>query len=470
LTDFHRVANPTNTIVIGGGISGLACAFRLQQLGVDITVLEASPRAGGVIATEEKNGCLFESGPQSFLATEVLLGLLRDAGLEKNLLTADARAPRFVMRRGRLEQVPMGPVPLLTTSLLGLGTKLRLIAEPFGRSRPPDAEESVADFVRRKFGSEILDYLVSPFVSGVYAGDPETLSWKSAFPAAHAWEVQHGSLMRGAFRSRSGERKPRPRLCSFRRGMSTLTQGLAEKLGSSLHTGTCVESLATAKREGVPVYDLSVSHGGTAERMAARAVIVAAPAYTASQILRGISPGAAKSLSGIAYAPVAVVAEAYRRDQIGHPLRGFGFLVPRVEQLRTLGTVWNSSLFPGRGPDGTVVLASFAGGATDPHIVEKECKEIAEIVDGEIAKVLAISGPPSEQSIWRWERALPQYNLGHAERTKAIGQELARTPGLFLAGNYLEGPSIGECVSQGFKTAEAVRDYLAGAAGSAPCP
>jgi oxygen-dependent protoporphyrinogen oxidase len=468
LTDSARVANPTNTVVIGGGISGLACAFRLQQLGVDVTLLEASPRAGGVIATEEKNGFLFESGPQSFLATEGLLRLLRDAGLEKDLLTADARAPRFVMRHGKLEQVPMGPVPLLTTSLLGMGTKLRLIGEPFGHSRPPDAEESVADFVRRKFGSEILDYLVSPFVSGVYAGDPETLSWKSAFPAAYAWEVEHGSLVRGAFRSRSGERKPRPQLCSFRRGMSTLTLGLAEKLGSSLHTGTRVESLETAKREGAPAYNLSVSRDGTVEQMAARAVIVAAPAYTASQILRDILPNAAKCLSGIAYAPVAVVAEAYRRKQIGHPLRGFGFLVPRVEHLRTLGTVWNSSLFPGRGPDGTVVLTSFAGGATDPHIVEMESKAVAEIVNGEIGQVLSINGSPVEQSVWRWEKALPQYNLGHAERTAAIAQELTRAPGLFLAGNYLEGPSIGDCVSQGLKTAVAVRDYLARAPGSAP--
>jgi protoporphyrinogen/coproporphyrinogen III oxidase len=462
------MANPTNTIVIGGGISGLACAFRLQQLGIDVTLLEASQRAGGVIATEEKHGFLFESGPQSFLATEGLLGLIRDTGIEKDLVTANARAPRFVMHRGMLQQAPMGPVPMLTTSLLGLGTKLRLIAEPFGRSRPPEAEESVADFVRRKFGNEILDYLVAPFVSGVYAGDPETLSWKSAFPAAHAWEVEHGSLVRGAFRKRSVEAKPRPPLCSFRRGMSTLTQGLAERFGSSLHTVTRVESLVTAKREGAPVYDLNVSHQGTAEQMTARAVIVAAPAYTAAQILRGILPDAAKCLSGIAYAPVAVVAEAYRREQIGHPLRGFGFLVPRIEHLRTLGTVWNSSLFPGRGPDGTVVLTSFAGGATDPHIIEKESKEIAEIVDGEIGRVLLISGPPAEQSVWRWERALPQYNLGHAQRTAAIAQELARAPGLFLAGNYLEGPSIGDCVTQGFKTAEAARDYLAGTAASAP--
>lgn len=462
------MANPTNTVVIGSGISGLTCAFRLRQLGIDVTVLEASQRAGGLIGTEEKKGFLFESGPQSFLATEGLLGLLRDTGLEKDLLTADARAPRFVMRRGRLEQVPMGPVPLLTTSLLGLGAKLRLMAEPFGRSRPPDAEESVADFVRRKFGNEILDYLVAPFVSGVYAGDPETLSWKSAFPAAYAWEVEHGSVVRGAFRKPSGERKPRPQLCSFRRGMSTLTQGVAERLGSSVHTGTRVESLATAKSEGAPLYDLSVSYQGTAEQMTARAVIVAAPAYIASHILRGILPEAAKCLSGIAYAPVAVVAEAYRREQIGHPLRGFGFLVPRIEHLRTLGTVWNSSLFPGRGPDGTVVLTSFAGGATDPHTVEMESKEIAEIVDRETGRVLSISGPPAEQSVWRWERALPQYNLGHAERTAAIGQELARAPGLFLAGNYLEGPSIGECASKGFKTAEAVRDYLAG--GAAPAP
>ena len=207
-------------VVIGGGISGLACAYRLQQRGVPVTLLEASDNPGGLIGTVEKDGFLFESGPQSFQGTENLLQLIGELGIESELCTADPKAPRYVLREGKLVKIPMSPQEILGTSLLGLGSRWKVVSEPFRKTAPPSEEESVAKFVRRKFGHEILEYLVSPFVSGVYAGDPEKLSLRAAFPTLEEWEREYGSVLRGAMKSRSAQRHEKksagaPPLCSF---------------------------------------------------------------------------------------------------------------------------------------------------------------------------------------------------------------------------------------------------------------
>jgi oxygen-dependent protoporphyrinogen oxidase len=460
------VPNFPHTIVIGGGISGLSCAYRLQQLGVPVTLLEESERVGGVIESVEKDGFLFEKGPQSFLATETLLGLIRTLGLEAELLRSDPKAPRYIFLRGRLQAVPMAPAALLTSSLLGTASKFRLITEPLRRSRPPEKEETVADFVRRKFGNEILDYLVAPFTSGVYAGDPEMLSLRSAFPSVAEWEREYGSVLRGAKRSREASGGPRPSLCSFRRGVATLPRALAEKLGAVVRVGVHTEAIERIEQGGKATYEVRISCAGKRECLQTAAVVVATPAYTAGKLLKTFSRTAEERLDSLAYAPVAFVGNGYHRRQVGNPLHGFGFLIPRKEGLRTLGTVWNSSLFPGRAPDGMVVLSSFAGGATDARLVHMADQAIADIVEREIARILQIEGRPAVTVVWRYPRALPQYQLGHAERLATIREELARFPGILLAGNYLEGPAIGNCVEQAFKTAEAVRDHLTSAVGT----
>jgi oxygen-dependent protoporphyrinogen oxidase len=456
------MAQPAQAVVVGGGISGLCCALRLQQLGVPAVLVEASERPGGMIGTVEKKGFLFELGPQSFLGTDPLLELVRALGLESELLTSDPKAPRYVLVRGKLHAVPMSPALLASTPLLGPVSKLRLLVEPLGRKQPGEADESVAAFVRRKFGAEILDYLAAPFVSGVYAGDPEHLSLRSAFPTIAQWEREYGSVLRGALKSRPSGGKPRPGLCTFRRGMATLPNALASKLGAAFRTEARLDSIAGGKSKGSPEFELGISQHGAAETIRTTALVLATPAYASARLLGTIGPPLASSLSGIAYAPVAVVAAGYWRKQVGHPLNGFGFLVPRTEKLRTLGTVWNSSLFTGRAPEGTVILTSFAGGATDPNLVDLADDAIAATIQSEIGRVLEITGQPVERMVWRYDRALPQYNLGHAERVAAIRDELSDLPGLFLAGNYLDGPSIGNCVEAGFRIAQSVRDYLAG--------
>src|SRR5580693_2963608 len=226
--------NPPQVAVIGAGISGLACAYRLQQLGVDVAVFESNSAAGGMIDSVERDGLLFEAGPQSFQGTPALLELIRKLGLEAQLQKADPRAPRYVLLHGHLRKIPMSPQALLASTLLNPISRWKIATEPFKKSRPPTEEESVAAFVRRKFGHEILEYLVAPFVSGVYAGDPEKLSLKAAFPTLDEWERQYGSVLRGAMKSRPKPRKGPPPLCSFRQGMGTFTQAIGAKLSDRI--------------------------------------------------------------------------------------------------------------------------------------------------------------------------------------------------------------------------------------------
>ena len=454
--------------VIGAGISGLACAYRLQQLGLDVNVFESNSAAGGMIESVEQNGALFEAGPQSFQGTPALLALIRELCLEPQLQKADPRAPRYVLLHGHLRKIPMSPQALLASTLLNPISRWKIVAEPFKKSQPPTEEESVAAFVRRKFGNEILEYLVAPFVSGVYAGDPEKLSLKAAFPTLDEWERQYGSVLRGAMKSRppKEQRTGAPPLCSFAHGVAALPRAMAAKLGDAMQYDTravSVDFAGAGRRADVgagAACELRIVRNGQEQSASASAVVIATPAYAAAHLLETFSPHLARTLSGIAYAPVAVVACTYYRQQVGDPLEGFGFLVPRGEKIRTLGTVWNSSLFPGRAHEGSVTITSFIGGATDPDIMNLHEEQIAAIVAEEHARILGITGPPVEVAVWKYPRALPQYNLGHGHIVETIRDAERASPGLFFAGNYLEGPAVGKCVENGFQTAEAVSKYL----------
>jgi protoporphyrinogen/coproporphyrinogen III oxidase len=452
---------PFPAIVIGGGISGLACAFHLQQAGIPVRVLEADDRPGGVIATEELDGFRFELGPQSFLSTEPLLKLIDALSLKNELLHADPRAPRYILFHGKLVPAPLAPPSLITTPLLGAQTKWRLVTEMFRRTIPPPNDESIAAFVRRKFGDELLDRLVAPFVSGVYAGDPEKLSLRASFPKLHEFEMKYGSVLRGTMKSRPAKGAPRPGLCSFREGMETLPRALAARLGDALLTETPVTAARHGKANGNSSFEVEVARGSYRETLLASALIMAAPVHAASEILKEVSDKLAAPFARIQYAPIAVVAAGYRCDQLRQAANGFGFLVPRGERRRVLGTVWNSSLFPGRAPEDMACFTSFAGGATDPELFSKSDDEIAEIIGGEVGQILGITGPPATYLVNRYMRALPQYNLGHSETISELSEAASAIPGLFLTGNYLSGPSIGSCIEQANQTADAVRVYLA---------
>jgi oxygen-dependent protoporphyrinogen oxidase len=444
-------------VIIGGGISGLACAARLKQRGVPFFLFEKSAQFGGVIHTDAADGFLFEFGPQGVLLTPDLRELAEVAGLAGDLLQANPRAPRFICKDGRLVRAPLAPPSLLTSPLLHASTKWRLLTEPLRLSRPPDDDESIASFTRRKFGESLLENLVGPFVSGIYAGDPELLSLRAAFPQIHKWEEGSGSLLRGMIkhgRSRPKNKVPRPTLHSFKRGIGSLLVALGKFLGTSAQTGAAVESIECISSISAPTFRIHISGHFAGDSLRASAVIIATDPAAAARLLTPISRKFPSLLEPIPFAPVAVVATGYRASAVAHSLEGFGFLVPRKEELRILGTVFNSSLFAGRAPDGHVLLTSFAGGAMNPEICLWPEDRIAAAIHEDLARILRISEVPVIQKVCVYPRALPQYNIGHTRTIAALEETCHEFPGIFLAGNYLEGPSTGACVTRSFRLAD----------------
>ena len=468
--------------VIGAGISGLACAYRLKQLGIPCLVLEARERAGGLIATVRRNGFLFETGPQCPRFPPLVWQLVRDLNLETEFVAGDAGAKRYILRAGRLHPAPFSPAGLIGTRLVGLGSKLRILTEVFRSSQPPPREESLADFVQRKFGAEVLDYVVDPLISTIFFGDAQKMGMESAFPALVEWERNQGSLVRGAIRARKskgrelkedsspqktgGNRKREtlqvtdalPSLGSFRSGMTALPERLAAELHEEIRYGvtiTCVAQIRNDNGAAKTFWQIGMSNG---EKITAEQLILAVPAYVAAQLLADAVPALAIPLQAIEYAPVCAVASAYERSEVANTLDGFGFMVPRREGLETICTFWNSSLFSGRAPEGKVLLTSFAGRGMSKTAESEE--ESARAVEVENARALGIKGPPLDRVVWKDSRALPQYNVGHAERVAEIQNILRTTPNLRIAGNFLKGRSIGDCVDAAFGAAQDVHSRI----------
>ncbi len=437
----------------------MVCAYALQEAGVEVVLVEASPRPGGVINSVRRDGYLLELGPQSFAGTAQLRSLCTDLGIADQLLEAPRRAPRYVLVDGKLQAVPLSPPAFFTSSLINGATKWALLRDIFGKSVPPEGDESVAAFVRRKFSDQLLDRLVGPFVSGVYAGDPEKLSIRSAFPMLYEAEKGSGSLVRGMFRVAKSKKGPRerPTLNTFREGNETIVRALTSKLGPAILTRTRAKTLS---RQDDGAFLLSLK-GDSSDCVSTKSVILATPTNATGSLLSQLNPSFESLLAPIEYAAVAVVSLGYAKKDVGHSLDGFGFLIPRSAGLRILGTVWNSSLFPGRAPEGHALLTTFVGGATDPAAAKLSPDELSGLVHREIAPLLSIKKEPSFCNVTIWPRALPQYNLGHGDRLGSVNKNLTRFPGLFLTGNYLRGPAIGACVEQALAVVEEVKAHEA---------
>jgi protoporphyrinogen/coproporphyrinogen III oxidase len=454
------VTTHVSTLVVGAGVSGLVCAYAFRKAGIDAYVVESNATPGGVIRSERRDGHLLEFGPQSFNATSALLNLCRELHIDDQLLPAPANAPRYVLVKGTLRRVPLSPPAFIASSLFGPVTKLRVLRDILGRSSPPESDESVAAFTRRKFSRELLDKLVGPFVSGIYAGDPEKLSLRSAFPQLYEAEKSAGSVMRGLLfsankRSASAEK---PTLQTFREGNQALIEALTANLGSNLRCGVTVQRirLTTASHHAgisAPAFEVTVIDNSREELLTTSRLIIAIPTQQAASLLRDVDPQFESALASIAYAPVAVVSLGYPKTAVRHSLDGFGFLVPRSYGLRILGTVWNSSLFPNRAPDGHVLLTSFVGGATDPDAVSLPESKIVSTVHRELASVLGISQPPSFSHVQAWPRAIPQYNLAHSQHMNRLAQLQSKYQSIRLIGNYLRGPALGACVEQALTVA-----------------
>ena len=455
-----------DVVVVGGGISGLAAAFGLKKRGASVEVLDAGAKPGGVIGSVQRGSVLYETGPNIALDTTPLINELLDAlGIRGERADASAVAnTRFIVRGGKLVPLPTSPGAFLTTPAFTLGAKLRLLREPFIAPSPPGAEESIAAFVRRRLGTEFLDYAIDPFVSGVYAGDPERISVPAAFPRLHALEQKYGSLIKGQIkgareRRRNAEKaKNTAGSFSFRRGMQTVTDALAGAIGR-VTSGVRVERI---ERHADGTWTVTGTRSGEAVVRRASAVMLAAPAYESAKLLRELAPDAAQGLDLIPYAAIASAASAYVRSDITHSLAGFGFLVPKKEQRQILGSLFSSSMFEGRAPRDAVLLTTFIGGLRNPGLPAKPDAELAEIVHVELQALVGARAPPLWTEITRWTHAIPQYDLGHRERLRPVEDAERANPGLYFCANYRGGVSVGDCI----KSAHAMTDTVNGFLGS----
>jgi len=435
------VKSGPDVVVIGGGITGLVCAYRLKKLGFEPLILENTERIGGAIRTQRIDDHLVEWGPNSLLPTAHTFEFLSEIGLLPDLIEANPKSPRYIIVNGEMKAVPFGPM-----SYAGL---FRALREPFVRSKSGGtqaADESIASFVSRRFGREAYERMAAPFVSGIYAGDPEKLSIGATFPRMLEMEREFGSLIGAMLRRRSKPKETgapqRPgRISSFNEGLEILPKRIAENLTVRLNT--------SGVRIGSDVHP--------------KATVIAAPAFAAAEILGDSHPEVTAVLASIEYAPMVVAATSLPLEGLTEPHRGFGFLVSRGEKLNMLGTVFNSSLFPDRAPGNRLLLTSFIGGATRPEALDWPDERVWDVVRGELKQVLKTSLAPDPIGIFRYRRAIPQFNIGHRARVETLRNALKRCPGLFITGNYLDGVSVPSCMEQGDATAHAVAEFLGGA-------
>ncbi|MCZ7557398.1 MAG: protoporphyrinogen oxidase [Bacteroidia bacterium] len=459
-----NITSSADVVVVGSGISGLTCAFLLQRSGKTVLVLEQADRFGGAIRSERRDGWLIEAGPNSTLETTPLLTeLIRDAGVENKKLYADNAANnRYILRAGVLLPLPMSPPKFIATKLFSWKAKLRLFREPFIAPSSPDAQESVGEFVRRRLGKEFLDYAINPFVAGVYAGDPALLSVRASFPKLFELEQKYGSLIKGQLqgareRKRSTEKsKQSARMFSFTDGMQTLTDAIAERLPLKVMGATVISLTRSGTSPNDRSYTVRFVTEGQTHTVTASTIIIATPAQPAADLTRSITPGIDDALQSVPYPPVAEVLTGFRRQPGMHALDGFGFLIPKVEQRRILGTIFSSTIFSDRAPEGHVLLTTFIGGMRQPEEAERDHAGILETALSEQHALLGTPMEPVFSHVTSWKHAIPQYVDGHLDRMRIIDDAEAANPGLLFCANYRGGISVGDCV----KSAHAVVEKI----------
>jgi len=429
-----------DVVVVGAGVSGLSVAYRLKKAGYEVEVFEKEGESGGTVKTVKDRGYLYELGPQTLMADEKVLNFLKELALEPVEASPSSRY-RFVYREGKLHPLPLSPPAFLTTGLLSLKGKLEALKDLF--QRPILQEVSVAEFTRRHFGEEVLNYLVSPFLSGVWAGDPEKLSLVYATPKLYALQKKYGSLLKALLKERRFA--PKGKLLSFKEGLAELVKRLKEEV--PVKEGKGVLRIRRFKdRFAVEVMG---------KRVETKAVVLASPAYAASYLLRELSFSASKELEKVYYPPLAVVALAVE----GKVPEGFGFLVPRVEKKRILGVLFSSKLFPGRAPEGKELLTVFIGGATDPQVAQLSEEEIASLAVKEVKEILPLKEAEPLRT-YLWKKSIPQYDLGYGEVLELAKSLEEEFPGLFFAGNWVGGVSMGDAIRFSEKVAEKVKAFL----------
>jgi len=455
--------NAFECVVIGAGLTGLTAAWTLQEAGVNVAIVEKESDVGGVIQShwvEPKPGqrYLLESGPTTFQSTnEALKTLCEKIGLVPQRANAAANR-RFLFSDGKLHPFPMGPLALLLSPLLSMTGKVLIAREP--KQAPLqyqlDTEETVAAFFSRRFGQEVLSQFVTPFVSGVYAGDPEKLSINSVFPKLVEWEKTQGSVLRAVMNQPRKKKKEPYTLLNFANGMQALPNALCDKL-QNCWTNTRLTSIEQDNTGQFMLY-FNDRHP-----VKTQSILFATPTEVTADYLPFFAPEAAKALCKIHYAPIIVIQVAVPKRQIRHLLNGFGALIPRTQKVLLLGTIFANSLFRERAPKEMALLTCFYGGAQHPEVMKRSDDELKQQVIEDLTHVLNQGQgelTPEFIDIKRWSKAIPQYEVGHAKLVQTIQRSISEVRGLFVAGNYLGGVSLDDCVKQGTLAAESVKRFL----------
>ncbi len=454
----------TRIVIIGGGISGLSAAYRIRQArpNASITLLEAATRVGGKIQTDHREGFTLEAGPNGFLdGKPSTIQLCRDLGLSDKLLVASegSRKNRYLFLHGELQRLPGDPFGLLRTPLLSLSGKLAMLAEPF-RRRPGNlpAEESVAEFARRRFGREAADIFVDALVTGIHAGDPEKLSVRAAFPRLVQMEAERGSVFRGFLRAARlkkqaaqarGETPTPQRMWSFPGGLAELTDALRDSLGDIVKTGVRVRRI-----ERAPTGYLV--HGDGADAWPADAVVHTAPAFAQAESLQDLDPALAADLATVNYTPVNVALLGYRTQDAPLAPDGFGYIAPQRTRCDVLGVQWCSAIFPGRAPPGMVLWRALCGGVNRTDMTDWPDDVLLKAVHREMQLAMKVTAVPVFARVVRWPQAIPQYEVGHIARLARIDALVAEHPGLILAGNSHRGVALNDCTQEAERIAAIV--------------
>jgi len=451
----------TGTVVLGGGITGLAAAERLAAAGVPFVLVEADARLGGKITTERVDGFVIEGGPDCFLAAKPgAIGLARELGLEPRLRgTNPAHRGTYVKRGGRLHQLPEGITglvpsrlkPLLTTSILSPWGRLRAGLEALIPARRSVGEESIAEFVTRRFGRDAYDWLVEPLLSGIYAGDGARLSLDATFPMIGQLEREHRSILRGIMkRRRTGEAAAPSGFMTPVGGLVELVEGIERRLPA---TAVRCGAAAAAVERGAAGYRVALEDGAT---ITADYVILATPAFASARLVERLDPELARELREIPFVSTATVSLAFPASAFTHPLQGYGYVSPRAEGGPVVACTWTSNKFPDRVPPGSVLVRFFIGRAGVEDVVEQPEEVLIDVARRELAQVVGVTSQPAFSRVFRWRNSMPQYVVGHPARLARLEQLRSSHPGLQLAGASYRGVGIPDCISSGWAAARAV--------------
>ncbi|HEY4417109.1 MAG TPA: protoporphyrinogen oxidase [Verrucomicrobiae bacterium] len=458
--------------IIGAGITGLTAAFYLKRRGIDVTVFEAASRPGGAIQSSRRDGFLAESGPNTILESSPKISqFIGDLNLAARKIHPDLNAKkRFLVRDGKIRAMPVSPLGFLTTKLFSTKAKLAVLREPFIPARRDGQDESVAEFVTRRLNREFLERAINPLVAGIYAGDPAQLSVQQAFPRLFQAEQKYGSLIRSQIfgardRKKSGEiPRSQATLFSFDEGLQVLTGALAAQLGEALKLNFAVTKIVqneTGWKIHFPAGQMfetefdAVIFCGTAHKLAKLEIENSSFSPAAGTEKIDVS-----AFSEIRHPPVASVVLGFRRDQVLHPLDGFGVLIPKIENRKILGTIFSSSLFPNRAPRDHVMLTNYVGGERQPELAALPPDKLVQLVSADLRTLLGVEGKPVFQNVALYPQAIPQYNIGYGKFKARLEAIETQVRGLFFAGNYRHGISLGDSIVSGFDTAGRLTDFL----------